>query len=168
MILTGRNEGTPYVFVFDQSHAVGNPGFLGISQGSIQSGIRNTDDNVRIHRMRLCQNDAGSPSGIMNADPLNDRIRTGKVDMLKDAEFLGSGAAVPLIAMNAAAVNGQDLAGKNIPYDFRTYRMESAAFGSHYIGAVSHLPIAQWTETMGIPDGDQLRGGHQNQRVGSV
>ena len=46
--------------------------------------------------------------------------------------------------------------------------MESAAFGSHYIGAVSHLPIAQWTETMGIPDGDQLRGGHQSQRVGSV
>ena len=141
MILTGRNEGASYVFVFDQSHSVGNTGLLGIPQGGIQTGIRNTNDNIRIHWMGFCQNGTGFPPGIMNTDPLKDRNRAGEVDILKDTELLRNCAAVPLIAMNAAAVNGEDLAGKNIPNQFCTYCLKGAAFGGNDIGAVSHLTI---------------------------
>ena len=147
---------------------VGNPGLASISQSRIQTGIRNTDDNVRIHRMRLCQNSACIHPDLMDTDTLDNGIRAGKVDMLKDTQPFRSGAAVPLVTVNAAVVDGQYLAGKNIPDDFRTYRMEGTAFRCDHIGAVGHLSIAKRTEAVGVPDGDQLRGGHQNQRVGSV
>ena len=118
--------------------------------------------------MGFCQNSTGFPPGIMNTDPFNDGIRAGEVDMLKDTELFGSCAAVTLIAMNTAAVNGQNLAGKHIPDKFCTYCLQGAAFGCNDIGAVSHLTKTQRSETVGIPDSHQLRGGHQYQRVGTV
>ena len=85
MILTRGDKCASDVLIFDQTNPIGNSRCAGIAQRRIQSGIRNTDDDIRIYRMGSCQNRARFYTGIMDADTLNDGIRTSKVNMLKNA-----------------------------------------------------------------------------------
>ena len=146
VILTGRDEGSADIFVFHQADAVGDSGGPGIAQGSVQAGIRNADDDIRVHRVGLCQYLACPDPGGVDADTLDDGILPGKVDMLKDAKPSWSRAAVAFVAGDSFGIDGQNLTGQNIPDKFRANGAEGTALRSHHIGSVLPEPIAQGTE----------------------
>ena len=168
MILTGGDERAADILVFDQTDAVGNAGSPGVAQSGIQTRIRDADDDVRIHTVGLGQNGACPHPRFVNADTLDGGVRAGKVDVLENTQPPGRGAAMAPVAVDAALVEGQNLAGKQIPFRHRAHSMEGAGFGGDHIGSVRHAAIAQGAEAMGVAHRDQLGGGHQHQREGAL
>ena len=63
---------------------------------------------------------------------------------------------------------GDDLTGQDIPLKPCTNRTQCTAFGSNHIGTVFHNTIAEGTETVGVPNSDQLLCRHHHERVCSV
>ena len=49
--LSWRDKGPSDIFIFDQPDPIGDPGRPGISQGGVQSGVRDADDHVCLHRV---------------------------------------------------------------------------------------------------------------------
>lgn len=77
------DEGSTDILVFDKADAVRNPGFLRIAQGGVQAGIRHAHHQVSFHRVPSGQQLTGIFPGSMDADPIDDRVRPGKIDILK-------------------------------------------------------------------------------------
>ena len=94
--LAALNEGAAYIFVLDKAHAVGDAALLRIAERCIQTRVRCADDDIGLHGMLLRQEPACLQTGLMHTSALDDGIRAGKVDVLKDAHRVRRGAAVIL------------------------------------------------------------------------
>ena len=109
--MAGGDEGAANVLVLDKTHAVGDTGFLGVTQRCVQSGVGHPHHHIGIHQMFLGQNGAGTESGGVDGDLVDDRVGTGEIDVFKDAGGMGSGAAVALVGVDAPFIEHQNLTG---------------------------------------------------------
>lgn len=164
LALLRLDKGAGDILVFDKAYAVRDAGLLGIAEGGVQAGVRNADDHVRLNGVLQRQKGSGAlPRGV-DAAAVYDGVRTGEVDVLKDAQRAGALAAMGGYAAQAALVRDDDLAGTHVPHELCTDAVQRAALGGKD-PAVSQPSDAERPETVGIPDGDQLLGRHDDQRV---
>ena len=157
LALLRLDKGAGDILVFDEAYAVRDAGLLGIAKGGVQAGVRNADDHVRLNGVLQRQKGPGAlPRGV-DAAAVYDGVRTGEVDVLKDAQRAGALAAMGGYAAQAALVRDDDLAGTHVPHELCTDAVQRAALGGKD-PAVSQPSDAERPETVGIPDGDQLLG----------
>ena len=114
----------PDVFVLDKAHAVGDAALLRVAERCIQTGVRRADDDIGLHGMLLRQEPARLRTGLMHTGALDDGIRAGKVDVLKDASSVRRGAAVVLHRAQTVAVGNDDLAGAHVTDELRTHGVQ--------------------------------------------
>ena len=81
--LARRDKSSSDIFVLDHSDAVRDARSLAIAQRSIQSGIRDSDDHVCFHRMLCCQNFSCLDPCRLDGTSIDDRVRSGKIDIFK-------------------------------------------------------------------------------------
>ena len=91
------------------------------AKSGIQTGIRHTDDDVGIHRMRLCKNTTGLDPGPVNGNAVNDRIRSCKINVFKNTEFLFFLLAVFPSGHYSILRKYKDLSRFHIPDKIRAY-----------------------------------------------
>ena len=101
----------------------------------------------------------------MNTNPVDNRIGTGGIDILKDTET-GLLAAVIPIGTQAIFIEDNDFPRLHIPQVVRADTVQRAGFRSNDIaifnGADTKRPEPLW-----ISRGNDLFGRHDNQRIGS-
>ena len=102
------------------------------------------------------QEGPGPLPGHVDGAAVDDGVRPGKVDELKDAEALGDLAAVGLDAAKALPVRYHDLTGTEIPEEPGADGVQGAALRGEDHAAVPELPHAEGAEAVGVPDGDEL------------
>ena len=164
--LAALNEGAAYIFVLDKAHAVGDTALLRIAERCIQTGVRCADDDIGLHGMLLRQEPARLQTGLMHTGALDDGIRAGEVDVLKDAHRVRRGAAVILHRAQAVAVGNNDLAGAHVTDELRTHGVQRTALAGKGIAvAVGQLADAQRAEAVGVTRRDQLGVGHNDEGV---
>ena len=70
--LAGRNEGSSDILVLQKADSVWNAGLLRITKRRIQTGIRNADDHIRLHRMLQRKERASPDSRLMNRSAVHN------------------------------------------------------------------------------------------------
>ena len=70
--LTGRNEGSSDILVLQKADSVRNAGLLRITKRRIQTGIRNADDHICLHRMLQRKERARPDSRLMNRSAVHN------------------------------------------------------------------------------------------------
>ena len=165
-VLAGGNEAAADVFVLQEAHAVGNAAFLGVAQGGVDAGVRHADDHVRFHRVFLCEEVAGAEPGLMNRHALDDGVGPGKIDILKHAQGALLSAQAP-VGNHAFLAEDHDFPGIDIPDELRPHGVQGTRLRGNHPGPVRGLAVAQGPETVGIPEGDELGGGHQGAGIGA-
>ena len=118
--------------------------------------------------MGFGQNFTRSDPGVVDANTVDNGIRAGKIDVFKNAQLFRRRAAVGCVGMDAGLIKGENLTGQQIPLKLRAHSMKGAAFRGDNVGAVLHFSVAQRAEAMGIPHGDELGGGHHDQRKSAL
>ena len=162
LALLRLDKGAGDILVFNEAYTVRNTGLLGIAEGSIKAGVRNAYDHVRLNGMLQCQKGSGAlPRGV-DAAAVYDGVRAGEVNVFKDAQRAGALAAVGGYAAQTALVRDDDLTGAYVPHELCADAVQRAALGGKD-PAVSQPSDAERPEAMGIPDGDQLLGRHNDQ-----
>ena len=163
--LRRRNKCPSDVFVFDEADAVGNAGCLRKSERGIQSRIRHADDSIRIHRMRRGEQCARLFPCRMNGNAVQNRIRTRKIDILKNTGALRRSAAVSAVGLHPPVRCQHDhFSGFEIAQEFRADCGKRTALRCGHIAALRQPADAERPESVRIADGDQLLRGHQDQR----
>ena len=104
----------------------------------------------------------------MHLAAVNHRVGAGKVDILEYTQRLRLLSAVVADAAHALFVKDEDLARLDIANEGRPHRIECAGFGGNDVASVRRLPVAERAEAMLIAGGDELRGGHDGERIGSL
>ena len=102
------------IFVFNQSYAIGNAGFFRKAQGSVQTAVRNSDHNIRVCRIGLRQQFPSPYPRFMDRYSVYHRIRSGKIDILKNTGFF--------LLFSAMLSSG-----------FHTIRMKNQDFSRQYV-----------------------------------
>ena len=95
-LLAGGDEAAADILVLQEADAVGDAALLRVADGCIDAGIRHADDDIRIHGIFAGQEPAGIQPRSVYAPPLEDGIRAGEVDVLKDAQARASSAVPPV------------------------------------------------------------------------
>ena len=165
-LLGGQNKGSADVTVFNKADAVRNTGFFGISQRRIQTGIRRTDDDIRINRMFLRQKCACAFSCHMNAFALDNRVRTSGVNIFKHTDV----ALISTMCFNAANpvfVRNHNFTRTQVADKFCADAVKGTAFGSKH-NVIAHFAHGKRSETVRVPCCNQLLRGHDNQGVSSL
>ena len=85
------DEGAANVFVLDEAHAVGDAAAAGIAQGGVQAAVGHAHHHIRVHRVFFCQERPGPEPGGVDGTAVDDGVRPGEIDILKD----GSGSDGP-------------------------------------------------------------------------
>ena len=153
--LIRRNEGSADILVLNQTDGIGNAGGSGIAHCRIQAGIRYAYDQIRICGMLLRQLLTGTDPEGMNRLAVDNRIRTGKVDILENTE-------VTLLRrmlvnnLEAVLIDHNDLARLNIPNKLGAHCIQCAALRSKYIASVIQNTIAQRLKAVRISAGNKL------------
>ena len=86
--LTRCDKGSADVFVFDESDAIWNARLSGVTDRCVESGVRYADNHICLNRMFHGKAGACLQSRFVDAHSFYDRIRSCKIDILKDAELL--------------------------------------------------------------------------------
>ena len=106
-------------------------------------GVRDRRDRVHVDRILLVEFPADPAADIVHEHPVDDRIRTGEVDVLKDA-------VRPLLrhrdleAFHFVGIDPDQLAGPDIPDELRAQGVHGNALRCH------HVPV------IGLPDPEGL------------
>jgi len=159
------NKGAPDVLVFDEADAVRDAGGPGIAHGGVQPGIRHADDHVRGHGMPLRQARPRPDPGGVDVHPVDDGVRPGKIDILKDTGTLFGLSAVVADAAHAVSVEHQDLAGQQVAHEFCLQGVQRAALGGDDVAPVGGLAVTERAEPVLVPHGDELGRGHDDEGV---
>ena len=138
---------------------------LSAMRSSIQTGIRDADHDIRVHRVSFCEKGPSFLTGKRNIAPLYDGVRPRKIDVFKDAEFLSALSAMGAVRVDPILIDGYDLARQQFPRQRGTNCVQRAGFGSEYRGAVRQLSHAKRTEAIGVSGCNQLCGRGDHQRV---
>ena len=164
--LVGGDKGAAHIAVFHKSHPVGDAALLGVALGGVQAGVGHPDDQVGLHRVLLGQKLARVYPGLVDRLPGDHRVGAGEVDILKDAHVGQSPAVVPDGA-HLAVLHHHDLPGLQFPLQFAPHAGDGAGLGGEQDGVP--LPAhAQGAEAPGVPAGDELPGGHDQQGEGPL
>ena len=168
-LLLGRSDKGPGdILVFDKADPVGDPGCVRITDRRVQARVRHADDHVRIDGMGLCQ----APSRLLppSADgaSLQDRIRPGEINILKDTQGARHLPAVRANRADSLRACGDDLSREDIPHKAGSDRIQGTALRSENDCSVRLFSYAERPETMRIPGRQQLGGRHQDQGVSTL
>ena len=147
-------ETPPHVFVLEETYAVGNPAFTSKTEGGIQTGVRNSDDDIGLNGMFLRKESPRLQTRMVNGDPLNDRIRSSKVEVFEYAER-GFPDAMPSVAMQTCFIDRDDFATFYFPYESGSYGIQSAGFRGNHPIPFRCQTQAKGAESIGITKGDE-------------
>jgi len=101
----------------------------------------------------------------VDAAAIDDGVRAGEVDELKDAELLRRFAAVARVGANAGCVDDDDLAGADVALELGADGVERAGLGGKDDGAVLQLTHAEGPEAVHIARGDELCRRRENEGI---
>ena len=90
LFLSRRNKRSSYIFIFYNSHRIRNARNGRISQRRPYSAVRNAYYNIRFNRIFLSKHFSHFQTRILHRNSINNRIRTGKIHVLKNTRLLGS------------------------------------------------------------------------------
>ena len=118
--------------------------------------------------MGLSQNLSGHDSGIKHADPIDDTVRTGEINIFKNtaAGFL-SQITITTVRCQTFFINNNDLSRFHIPDKFRANRVKRTGFRCHYPCIVS-FSNTEWFKAIRIPGCDQFPRAHDKKGIGSL
>ena len=114
------------------------------------------------------QEGPGPLPGHVDAGPVDDGVRPGKVDELKHAQALFRLSAVGVDGLHAGLVRHHDLPGQDVPLKLGADGVQGAGLGGEHHAPVLQAAHAQRPEAVGVPDGDELGGGGDHQGVGPL
>ena len=97
---------------------------------------------------------------MVDRNAFNHRVRTGKIDIFKDAEGTRL-SAEPAVRNHTVLSENDDLPGINIPDQFGTDGIQGTGLGRNHPGTVCGPAAAERPETVGIPEGNELGGSHE-------
>ena len=97
---------------------------------------------------------------MVDRNAFNHRVRTGKIDIFKDAEGTRL-SAEPAVRNHTVLSENGDLPGINIPDKFGTDGIQGTGLGRNHPGTVCGPAAAERPETVGIPEGNELGGSHE-------
>ena len=115
--------------------------------------------------MRPCQDAPRLDAGRMHANAVDDRIGTGKVDMLERAYRQRFGLAAPAVDFHAVRSEDDDFSRFDVAHECCTDGAQGAAFGSDDIGVVGRFADAKRVESLRVSDADELLGRHDDEGV---
>lgn len=92
-----------------------------------------------------------------------DRIRPGEVDIFKYAHVAAGALAVVPEGPHLALFHHDDLTRVQLPLKFRPHGAQGAGFGGKHDG-IAPAAHAQRPEAPGVPGGNELAGGHDDER----
>ena len=84
-LLVGFYKGSADIIVADKAHSVGYAALAGISYRGVNSRVRHGDHYIGLDRMLFCQHFTGFHAGRVHLNAVNNTVRTGKVDIFKNA-----------------------------------------------------------------------------------
>ncbi len=106
--------------------------------------------------------------GQTDTGAVDHRVRTGKIDIFKNAEMLGRRSAMAGITSDAVRIHGHNFARCHIAEERCTHCVQCAGFRSKHHSAVRTLAHAQRTEPVRVAGSDQLGGGGNDQRIRTI
>jgi len=104
------------------------------------------------------------PGGV-DVHPVDDGVRPGKIDILKDTGTLFGLSAVVADAAGAVFIEHHYFTRLQVADKAGLQRVQRAAFGGHDRTAVRRSAVAQRAEAPLVPNGDELGRGHDHQRI---
>ena len=107
---------------------------------------------------------AGLLTGKLYRRAVDDRVRTGEIDILKYARR-GLALDVAVHAAQLAVFNDADLARLHVTDELCAERVERAGLGGEYIAVAVQQTDAERTEAVGVARSDQLARGHDHERI---
>ena len=150
-----------------ESHSERNPGFLGVPLCCRQTGIRNTDNQIRINRKIPGKRPSPAYPGVIDRKSVYRAVQSGKIDIFKDAVRQAWGFGQKIRMELSVPTDCQNLSGLQIPDKFRVYGLQRTALGSQDIGMIP-LSKTDRLQPIGISHADQLSGTHKNQRISAL
>ena len=126
------------------------------------AGIRNRNDHVDVVIGALAEDLVGEPlahpqPGLVDGDPVDDRIRPGKIDVFEDARGIAAPRTALLAVQRAIDLDDHRLARQNVAHHLEIERVHGHALRRHHVlDAISSLPPAhaQGPNTMRIAKRD--------------
>ena len=164
-VLPRSDEGSSYIFVFDESYLIGEPGLLRVADRGVKTRVGNADDDIRLNGMLEREESSRAASRLVDVASVYRRVGTREINVLENAHPVGSLSAVLRDTANAALVEYDDLARLDIADELRADGIERAALGRDDVRAVLRLSVAERTEAVLISCGDHLRRRHNEERV---
>ena len=145
----------------------GMPDCSGIAEGGVQAGVRHADDHVRLNGVLQRQKGArrAARAGV-DAAAVYDGVRTGKVDVLKDAQRAGrTGRSGAVMLRRPPLSADHDLAGTHVPHELCTDAVQRAALGGKDPAVCPAAPMQSGRKPWGSRTAISLLGRHDDQRV---
>ncbi len=148
LVLTRLDKGTGDIAVLDQTHAVRDARELRVADRCRDARVGHADDDVSADRMLDGQILAGLLTGKLYRRAVDDRVRTGEIDILKYARR-GLALDVAVHAAQLAVFNDTDLARLHVADELCAERVERAGLGGEYIAVAVQQTDAERTEAVG-------------------
>ena len=105
---------------------------------------------------------AGARARFMHRTTVHDGIGPRKVNVLENAHFMRFFTAVFFNTANSVFIEYDYFARFDIPYKFRSDRVERATFRRHYVISVGGLAVTQRAKSVFVPYRNKFRGRHYN------
>ena len=152
--LGGEDKAAADVSVFHKARGNGDAAFQGVAHGRLQAAVRYAADQIRLHGVLPGQHAAHVQPRLVDAEPVQHRVRPGKVHVFKDAQAVGRPQA-DFAVDHFAVFDEHRLAGLDVPHKAEAAAVQGAALRGHR-HAAAVLPQAQGAVAVGVPDGHQL------------
>src|SRR3954462_7561986 len=148
----------------DERHFVGNTGFERVAQGRAIAAVRNGNYHIGRQRKFTRQLAPHLNANFVDVAIGNVAVRTGEIDVLKDAERAALVLGKSLDTGQAILVDRHDFAGLDITNELRMNEIKRAGFAGEDI-TIANPAQAQGTKAMRIPDPDELILSHNDQGI---
>ncbi len=140
---------------------------LRIAFGGHKSGVRHTNHQVCLHRIRFCQCLSGLNSGMVDIHTVNGTVRAGKIDVFKYTSGLLVGRNCHThIRSYPIFCKTYNLTRQHIPYKLSTRCGYCTALRRKNISVILHSDT-QGLYSKGVSYANQLAGTAYNKSIGS-
>ena len=151
--LGGLDEGAAYVMVADEPPFHGDPAGLAVADRGDNAGVGNGDHQVGVNRTFLGENPADVLTNGVDTHTVNRTVRSGEVDVFKDALCIPLFLSVTDAADVALAIDNHHFARFDSPHGRGPDNIQSAGFGSEDRRIIESAH-GQRPDTERVPDTD--------------
>ena len=133
------DKGPGDILILDQAHFVGQTAHIGITHGGAQGGIRYTHHDIGIGRSLRGQQAAGFAAEGMHVAAFDVAVGAREIDVFHGTHRVSHRIGI-LAATQTVVVDGDHLAGFQVPDELGPHRPERTRLAAH------HVSIAQTSQ----------------------